>query len=93
MPAGTKAPPTRQALTRARDRVRAALVLSLAAHAPTTDQLAIAAGMLDAVRDLDNDGFQKVAMSKARAALEGWRKWKKKRPRLAFKILRRRKLA
>jgi hypothetical protein len=67
--------------------VKTALELALVALAPTAllDQLAIAAGMLDALRDLelaDATRFPLVARIRERAdrALADWRSWQAQHP-------------
>jgi len=67
-------------LPRLRERVRAALVFAIPAHAPepVVDALAIAIGMLEAVADLDGGSFQELVVARAKRALALYREWRRR---------------
>jgi hypothetical protein len=69
--------PTRTALRLLRKEVKAALELAIAARAPweTTDLLAAASGLLEALAEVPDHFLIPAVTERARKALEAWREW------------------
>ncbi len=69
--------PTRQELRRLRKEVKAALTLAIAARAPwdTTDLLAAASGMLEALAEVPDHVLIPAVLERSRNALKVFRQW------------------
>ena len=69
--------PTRQELRQLRRDVKSALALAIAARAPweTTDLLAAASGMLEALAEVPDHVLIPAVLERSRNALKTWRAW------------------
>jgi hypothetical protein len=69
--------PTRNELRQLRREVKTALELAIAGRAPweTTDVLAAASGLLEALSELPDHFLIPVVIERSRAALKAWHEW------------------